>query len=181
VTISLGLPEVRHARFRTIPTESSDAKLRDPPGRAKLTAISFRAGCEPTVAFPICHLPTTANHGQPPPTAATHHQPRRNPPMPHTARATKNRTTPARRSGVAPIAAKPEATALAEPAAPAALVPPAAPARLVATARPPTPQERDSRIAIAAYFNAEHRGFAAGHELEDWLAAEAEVDAELQG
>lgn len=30
-------------------------------------------------------------------------------------------------------------------------------------------------IAAAAYYRAEQRGFAAGHELEDWLAAEAEV------
>jgi hypothetical protein len=32
-------------------------------------------------------------------------------------------------------------------------------------------------VAKAAYFRAERRGFAAGHELEDWLAAEAEVRA----
>jgi hypothetical protein len=30
-----------------------------------------------------------------------------------------------------------------------------------------------------AYFRAEKRGFHAGHELEDWLAAEAEVDQQL--
>ena len=30
-------------------------------------------------------------------------------------------------------------------------------------------------IAAAAYFRAERRGFEPGHELEDWLAAEAEV------
>jgi hypothetical protein len=34
-------------------------------------------------------------------------------------------------------------------------------------------------IARAAYFRAETRGFRAGHELEDWLAAEAEVDQQL--
>lgn len=32
-----------------------------------------------------------------------------------------------------------------------------------------------SRIAAAAYFRAMQRGFAPGHELEDWLAAEAEI------
>jgi hypothetical protein len=31
------------------------------------------------------------------------------------------------------------------------------------------------QIAIAAYFKAEARNFEPGHELEDWLAAEAEV------
>jgi hypothetical protein len=30
-------------------------------------------------------------------------------------------------------------------------------------------------IAEAAYFRAEKRGFVPGHELEDWLAAEAEI------
>jgi hypothetical protein len=35
--------------------------------------------------------------------------------------------------------------------------------------------ERQAMIATAAYFRAETRGFEPGHELEDWLAAEAEV------
>jgi hypothetical protein len=34
-------------------------------------------------------------------------------------------------------------------------------------------------IAKAAYYRAERRGFAPGHEAEDWLAAESEVDAAL--
>jgi hypothetical protein len=38
---------------------------------------------------------------------------------------------------------------------------------------------RAARIAELAYFKAEKRGFAPGHEEEDWLAAEAEVDAQL--
>jgi hypothetical protein len=42
-----------------------------------------------------------------------------------------------------------------------------------------TEKPRHSRIAEAAYFRSLHRGFAPGHELEDWLAAEAEVDASL--
>ena len=37
--------------------------------------------------------------------------------------------------------------------------------------------ERAEYIATAAYFRAEARGFTPGHELEDWLAAEAEVGA----
>jgi hypothetical protein len=32
-------------------------------------------------------------------------------------------------------------------------------------------------IARLAYFRAEKRHFAPGHQLEDWLGAEAEVDA----
>jgi hypothetical protein len=35
-------------------------------------------------------------------------------------------------------------------------------------------------IAEGAYLRAERRGFAPGHEGEDWLAAEAEVDALLK-
>lgn len=38
---------------------------------------------------------------------------------------------------------------------------------------------RDAMIATAAYFRAQRRNFEAGHELEDWVAAEAEIDAAL--
>jgi Protein of unknown function (DUF2934) len=38
------------------------------------------------------------------------------------------------------------------------------------------PEERRSRIAEAAYYRAERRGFAADNELEDWLEAEREFD-----
>ena len=33
---------------------------------------------------------------------------------------------------------------------------------------------RQTKIAKAAYFRAQHRGFVPGHELDDWLAAEKE-------
>lgn len=36
-------------------------------------------------------------------------------------------------------------------------------------------------IATAAYFRAQRRNFETGHELEDWLAAESEIDAALLG
>ena len=35
---------------------------------------------------------------------------------------------------------------------------------------------REARIAEAAYWRAERRGFAPGGELEDWLQAERELD-----
>ena len=35
---------------------------------------------------------------------------------------------------------------------------------------------RQQQIARAAYFKSQARGFAPGHELEDWLAAEFEID-----
>ena len=38
------------------------------------------------------------------------------------------------------------------------------------------PDVRRQLVAAEAYFLAERRGFAAGHELEDWVAAEAAVD-----
>jgi hypothetical protein len=46
---------------------------------------------------------------------------------------------------------------------------------------PPTPVDRYASIAQAAYFRSQHRGFKPGHEMEDWLAAEAEVDQRLRG
>ena len=41
------------------------------------------------------------------------------------------------------------------------------------------PEKRAALIAEAAYYRAEKRGFAPGHAAQDWLAAEAEVDAKL--
>lgn len=40
-----------------------------------------------------------------------------------------------------------------------------------------TAAERHRRISDLAYRRAEMRGFAPGHEHEDWLEAEREVDA----
>lgn len=41
------------------------------------------------------------------------------------------------------------------------------------------PVDRTAMIAAAAYFRAERRRFAPGHELEDWVLAEREVDTVL--
>jgi hypothetical protein len=41
------------------------------------------------------------------------------------------------------------------------------------------PEYRAALIAEAAFFRAEKRGFSPGHEVQDWLAAESEVDAKL--
>jgi hypothetical protein len=40
-------------------------------------------------------------------------------------------------------------------------------------------ERRRALIAEAAYFRAERRGFSPGHEAEDWLAAETEIDRTL--
>jgi hypothetical protein len=44
-----------------------------------------------------------------------------------------------------------------------------------------TQEDRLAMIAETAYFSAQARGFAPGHEMEDWLAAEKEVDRRLIG
>ena len=46
---------------------------------------------------------------------------------------------------------------------------------------PPTQQDRLAMIAEVAYFAAQGRGFEPGHELEDWIAAEKEVDRRAGG
>jgi hypothetical protein len=39
-------------------------------------------------------------------------------------------------------------------------------------------ESREARIAERAYWRAERRGFAPGHELDDWLDAEKDVDGD---
>ena len=45
-------------------------------------------------------------------------------------------------------------------------------------ARPPATDAgvRRAMTAEAAYYRAERRGFEPGHELDDWIAAEAEIE-----
>jgi hypothetical protein len=43
------------------------------------------------------------------------------------------------------------------------------------------PEELHQAIAAVAYHRAESRNFEPGHEVEDWLYAEAEVLAEMGG
>jgi hypothetical protein len=73
--------------------------------------------------------------------------------------------TPARPKAAPPKAAAPRKAAAEPPAA-------------TVTVRPESP-DRGELVRLAAYFRAERRGFAPGHELEDWIAAEAEVAATL--
>jgi hypothetical protein len=40
-------------------------------------------------------------------------------------------------------------------------------------------EERHSWIETAAYYRAEHRGFAPGNEAADWIAAEVEVEYQI--
>ena len=49
----------------------------------------------------------------------------------------------------------------------------------VAMDRAVDPEARKLMIAEAAYYCAEKRGFASGHDLEDWLEAESQIDRML--
>jgi Protein of unknown function (DUF2934) len=42
------------------------------------------------------------------------------------------------------------------------------------------PEMRRQLVATEAYFFAERRGFSAGNEVEDWVAAEMVVDSRLR-
>lgn len=102
-----------------------------------------------------------------------------------TTKRARARKSPAKKSGTA------ESTSPASRPAPAAAAAvagdgPAIPARTPAPAGEQvevirlTALDRRSMVATAAYYRAERRQFASGHELEDWLAAEADVDALLR-
>jgi hypothetical protein len=69
--------------------------------------------------------------------------------------------------------------ASAKKAAAAAPVKPSVPPQTEVIAVHLDVAERRNMIALAAYYRAERRRFASGHELEDWLSAEREIDALL--
>lgn len=43
-----------------------------------------------------------------------------------------------------------------------------------------SPEQRYQMIATSAYFLAENRGFAGAYEMQDWISAEAAIDAQLK-
>jgi hypothetical protein len=45
---------------------------------------------------------------------------------------------------------------------------------------PPSAEIRQHMIAESAYFRAEHEGFPGNHGLDNWLAAEKEIDARFK-
>lgn len=45
--------------------------------------------------------------------------------------------------------------------------------------KPVDPDQRRYYVEVAAYYIAERRGFMGGHEAEDWIAAEIEIDRML--
>ncbi|MFA5081689.1 MAG: DUF2934 domain-containing protein [Hydrogenophilaceae bacterium] len=91
---------------------------------------------------------------------------------------------PAKKAAADTAVAKPKkaapATAKTATKAPAAAKAKAAkPKSEAMVKRPPAPsyEERQNWIATAAYHRAEKRGFVPGYEAQDWLDAEAEIDA----
>ena len=42
-------------------------------------------------------------------------------------------------------------------------------------------EDKLSRIAVLAYYKAEARGYEPGHEMQDWLDAEAEIMKKSRG
>jgi hypothetical protein len=84
---------------------------------------------------------------------------------------------------------KPAVKATTKPAVPK--VQKAVPAKDVATETKPKktpakkattiyPEHRYHMIATAAYYIAERRGFSGHYEMQDWISAEAEIDAKLK-
>lgn len=84
--------------------------------------------------------------------------------------ATPKQTTAGKTAAAKPAAAK---SAAAKPAA-------AKPAVKRQKTPVVTPEERQNMIAVEAYLIAEQRGFQGDMELNDWLQAEAIVDARFE-
>lgn len=76
--------------------------------------------------------------------------------------------------------ARRKSTKAAEPTDSAAIVVLESAHSATAVATGIDPGIRRRLVAAEAYFLAERRGFAAGHELEDWVAAETAVDSRLR-
>ncbi len=90
--------------------------------------------------------------------------------------ASRRTTGPARTTDATP----PGVDKAATPHRRTAPVQPAATASGASTGITVSAEARRAMIEQAAYLRAERRGFASGDEVEDWLAAEAEVDALLR-
>jgi hypothetical protein len=73
---------------------------------------------------------------------------------------------------------RPAPVAAAKEPAKAKVAKPSARAKTAAPTAPAV-DDRQRRVEMAAYFRAERRGFEPGRELEDWFAAEAEIEAQI--
>lgn len=95
-------------------------------------------------------------------------EPRNPTQIPAPAKSTKSRRKPS-------SVATPESVASPEPSSEARETGPASAERTRITV-----SDRRGMIAMAAYYRAEKRRFAPGFEIEDWIAAEREVDELLR-
>jgi hypothetical protein len=89
-------------------------------------------------------------------------------------------TGPTRTAEPAPGSEKATPARRAAPVKTAAASASSTPVSTASTAVTVSAGTRRAMIEQAAYLRAERRGFAPGSEVEDWLAAEAEVDALLR-
>lgn len=90
-------------------------------------------------------------------------------------------TAAAKAAAKKPVAAKAPAPGKAVAAEPKKVAAPRKTAAKRAAAKSAvTPEQRYCMIAEAAYFHAERRGFK-GDPVQDWVAAEAEIEALLSG
>jgi Protein of unknown function (DUF2934) len=89
---------------------------------------------------------------------------------------TPSKTTPRRRARVHDTAGSVPRVDAREAAEPVSII-----GRSAAFMEPLDVHRRQAMIAEAAYYRAEARSFDPGHELDDWLDAEREVDRLLQG
>ena len=96
----------------------------------------------------------------------------------NTGTATPMKKSSSKAGSTGPMTAKPANRAAVNKKAPSAAAP--------TTARPRPagkikvdPDQRRCYIEVAAYYIAERRGFMDGHEAEDWVTAEVEIDQML--
>lgn len=80
-----------------------------------------------------------------------------------------------------PAATRPAARPDDERARPATQAGSASDSGSAAARSEPRDEARARMIAEAAYYLSEQRGFAPGHEVEDWLAAEQQIDSRIAG
>lgn len=86
-----------------------------------------------------------------------------------TAAAKKTAAAPANKAGAAkPLAAEDKPAKVSVP-------------RKSANKKNVSHEQRYHMIATAAYYLAERRGFSHGYEMQDWISAEADIDAMLNG
>lgn len=101
--------------------------------------------------------------------------------------ASRRPTEPTRAEKPRTVDPTPSAESATAPATPRRRSPSASRSKQASIAVPAAPprveisdEARRTMIAEGAYLRAERRGFTPGYEVEDWLAAEKEVDALLR-